>query len=239
MDKQSHNLLKLMRVSSVYHRSTLAVEGEMEESIRRRAWATNRFTKRSHDDDAQLVYRTLHEDKEAFGLIVEAYSPIFYTLIKRVTPNRSPESIEDDLQEIFLRIYRALPTFREGNSFFSWAYTIAMNWARSQQRKARSAKSDYNIPYDEEIAGLQGNRYRETPEDTAIAVEAEQLLLQALQELKNSYREVFILRMVEGLSVSDTAKILKIPEGTVKTYLHRGRQKLRHWLLKHQWNLDD
>jgi RNA polymerase sigma-70 factor (ECF subfamily) len=114
-----------------------------------------------------------------------------------------------------------------------------MNWTRSQQRKAWSAKSDYNIPYDEENAGLQGNRYRETPEDTAIAVEAEQLLLQALQELKNSYREVFILRMVEGLSVSETAKILKIPEGTVKTYLHRGRQKLRHWLLKHDWNLKE
>jgi len=94
------------------------VEGEMAESIWRKIWPQNRSTTRSHDADALLVYRTLHEDKEVFDLIVEAYSPIFYSLIKRVTPNRSPESIEDDLQEIFLRIYRALLHFVTAIPFF-------------------------------------------------------------------------------------------------------------------------
>jgi DNA-directed RNA polymerase specialized sigma24 family protein len=45
--------------------------------------------------------------------------------------------------------------------------------------------------------------------------------------------------MMQGLSVSDTAKVMRIPEGTVKTYLHRGRNKLRDWLLKHHWNPED
>jgi RNA polymerase sigma-70 factor (ECF subfamily) len=202
------------------------------------------YTKFETDDkqrnlDTQLVYRTLHEDKEAFGQLVSSYTPTFYALVKRMTPDRSPESIEDDLQEIFLRIYRALPTFREGSPFFSWAYTIAMNWIRSQRRKGRSHYSAPPIPYDEEVAILQGTHHTDIPEEAAIAAEAEHLVMQALDELKPAYREVFILRMMQGLSVSDTAKVMRIPEGTVKTYLHRGRNKLRDWLLKHHWNPED
>jgi len=194
---------------------------------------------RQRDLDTQLVYRTLHEDKEAFGQLVSSYTPTFYALVKRMAPDRSPESIEDDLQEIFLRIYRALPTFREGSPFFSWAYTIAMNWIRSQRRKGRSRNRFPPIPYDEEVAVLQGTHRTDVPEEAAIAAEAEQLVMQALEELKPAYREVFILRMMQGLSVSDTAKVMRIPEGTVKTYLHRGRNKLREYLVKHQWNPED
>ncbi|PKL28876.1 MAG: hypothetical protein CVV46_04340 [Spirochaetae bacterium HGW-Spirochaetae-2] len=192
-----------------------------------------------HDLDTQLVYRTLHEDKEAFGQLVSSYTPTFYALVKRMAPDKSPESIEDDLQEIFLRIYRALPTFREGSPFFSWAYTIAINWIRSQRRKERTRKAVSPIPYDEEAAVLQGNHHTDAPEEAAIVAEAEHLVMQALKELKPAYREVFILRMMQGLSVTDTAKVLRIPEGTVKTYLHRGRRKLRDWLVKHHWNPED
>lgn len=194
---------------------------------------------KQHNLDTQLVYRTLHEDKEAFSQLVSSYTPTFYALIKRMTPDRTPESIEDDLQEIFLRIYRALPTFREGNPFFSWAYTIAMNWIRSQRRKGRSHYRIPPIAYDEEVAVLQGTHHTDIPEEAAIAAEAEHLVMQALDELKPVYREVFILRMMQGLSVSDTAKVMRIPEGTVKTYLHRGRNKLRAWLVKHHWNPED
>lgn len=190
------------------------------------------------DSDAQLVYRTLHEDKNAYAEIVKSYTPIFYSLIKRFSPNKSPETIEDELQEIFIHIYKALPSYQEGSPFYSWAYTIAINWIRSQYRKDRRTKKQQIVTYDEQIGTLQGFQSTDAPEHALLVKEASNLLDQALQNLKQAYREVFILRIIQNLSVSETAKILKLPEGTVKTYLHRGRQQLRKWLIKHQWHND-
>lgn len=72
-----------------------------------------------HDLDTQLVYRTLHEDKEAFGQLVSSYTPTFYALVKRMAPDKSPESIEDDLQEIFLRQYQ-VPIFNFAYKMQIW-----------------------------------------------------------------------------------------------------------------------
>ena len=71
----------------------------------------------------------------------------------------------------------------------------------------------------------------------AISVEAERLLLKALRELRPAYREVCVLRMMQHLSVQDTAHVLHIPEGTVKTHLHRARKALQDWFSEHRWEL--
>lgn len=210
----------------------------MEEKIERLRFSYNKSETQAEDSDAQLVYRTLHEDKDAYAEIVKSYTPIFYSLIKRFRPDKSPETIEDELQEIFLHIYKALPSYQVGSPFYSWAYTIALNWIRSQYRKDRKANKRNVVTYDENIGVLQGNRITDSPEHALVVKEASSLLDQALQNIKQAYREVFILRMMQDLSVSETAKILDLPEGTVKTYLHRGRQQLRKWLEKHQWNND-
>jgi|LSQX01.2.fsa_nt_gb RNA polymerase sigma-70 factor (ECF subfamily) len=189
------------------------------------------------DRDAHALYRTLHQDKQAFGEIVQSYTPVFYSLLRRLSPDRSIESIEDDLQEIFLRIYRALATYKSDRSFFSWAYTIAMNWIRSKRRKLYAGRTSTTVSYDEDIKILQGKAYSESPEDVAISVEAERLLLKALRELRPAYREVFVLRMMQHLSVQDTAHVLHIPEGTVKTHLHRARKALQDWFSEHRWEL--
>lgn len=210
----------------------------MEEETQQKHSSQNEPPNHLKDNDAQLVYRTLHEDQDAYAQIVRSYTPIFYSLIKRFGPDKSPETIEDELQEIFLHIYKALPSYQVGSPFYSWAYTIALNWIRSQYRKDRRAKKRNMVPYDENIGVLQGNRITDSPEHALVVKEASSLLDQALQNIKQAYREVFILRMMQDLSVSETAKILDLPEGTVKTYLHRGRQQLRKWLEKHQWNND-
>ncbi|NLV83654.1 MAG: sigma-70 family RNA polymerase sigma factor [Spirochaetales bacterium] len=190
---------------------------------------------RSDEADARLVYKTLHKDKEAFGSIVVSYTPIFYSLIRHMGI-RSQETIEDELQEIFLRIYKALPTFREGRSFFTWSYTIAMNWIRSQQRKNRAKRTINPIQYDEEMGILQGHRHSDAPEEHIVRSEARRILQAALLASKPIYRQVFVLRMIQGLSVSETAQVLHLPEGTVKTYLFRSREQLRIYLTEHHWD---
>ena len=207
----------------------------MEENRHRDSYRGDEVTNQSHEQDAHWINRVLQGDRNAYAHIVESYTPTFYSLLKRMKGTSSPENIEDDLQEIFLRIYRALPTFKEGNAFFPWAYTIAINWIRSQRRKSRFSLFTAHVVYDENIAFLQGSRGTDAPEEQLLAAEAENIINEGLQRLKAEYRDVFILRMMQGLSVSETAKILSIPEGTVKTYLHRGRQQLQRWLKKHNW----
>jgi RNA polymerase sigma-70 factor (ECF subfamily) len=75
------------------------------------------------------------------------------------------------------------------------------------------------------------------PFDSVVASEAKQMLARGLSKLKPIQRDVFTLRMMEGLSVQDTAKVLGIPEGTVKTHLHRARALLRKWFASHHWNV--
>ncbi|MDX9935355.1 MAG: sigma factor [Sphaerochaetaceae bacterium] len=112
------------------------------------------------DRDAHAVYRTLHQDKQAFGEIVQSYTPVFYSLLRRLSPDRSNESIEDDLQEIFLRIYRALATYKSDRSFFSWAYTIAMNWIRSKRRKLYAGRTSTTVSYDVDSHDHRHSRWR-------------------------------------------------------------------------------
>lgn len=193
----------------------------------------------SVDEDARYVALTLQGDKESFRWIVEKYTPIFYPLIKRMRYDWTQESIEDALQEIFLLIYRALPTYREGKPFFSWAYTIAMNWLRSQRRKVRANKMPNQVPYDDGIEVVQGSGGFGSPEASIINQEADLMLSRALQEVKPRYREVFVLRMMQGLSVAETARVLHVPEGTVKTLLHRSQKQLRSWLVAHQWDMKE
>lgn len=215
------------------------VGGDQVIDARREGLGQQWTKKNSVDADTLAVEQTLRGEHEAFGRIVGKYTPIFYGLIKRMQHDWPEESIEDGLQEIFLQIYRALPTFRQGNPFFSWAYTIAMNWVRSQLRKTKSAHIFANVPYDEENGVLQGHRNTDAPLESLMASEAELLLEEAVQSLRPKYREVFVLRMMQGLSVAETAKVLGIPEGTVKTFLYRGQQQLRAWLKGRGWSPKD
>ena len=190
-----------------------------------------------HDDteDRRLVQRTLAGDLRAFTSIVESYTPVFHSLLTHMHPHRCNESIEDDLQEIFLRIFRALPRFALEKSFFSWAYTIAMNWSRSLWRTYGRRRRWRTVPYDDCMGTLEGSD--PDPFDSVVASEAKQMLARGLSKLKPIQRDVFTLRMMEGLSVQDTAKVLGIPEGTVKTHLHRARALLRKWFASHHWNV--
>jgi RNA polymerase sigma-70 factor (ECF subfamily) len=114
-----------------------------------------------------------------------------------------------------------------------------MNYLRSQRRKVRANKMPIQVPYDDGIEVVQGSGRFGSPEASIINQEAELMLSRALQDVKPRYREVFILRMMQGLSVAETARVLDVPEGTVKTLLHRSQKQLRSWLMNHQWDMKE
>lgn len=170
---------------------------------------------------------------ELFENVVRRYTPVLYSLCVRMIGDR--EEAEDAVQDIFVKAYRSLASFDPSRRFYSWIYTIAVNHLRSLNRK-RERRSGPDIPYEETVQeSVREDRHGDDPGTVAIAREGEKLAEIALEKLEEKYREVFVLRIVEGLSVKETARVLDIPENTVKTYLRRARKKMLEEMKKFGW----
>lgn len=179
------------------------------------------------------IQQTLHGNKNAFSTIIERYTPLIYSLAYRMLG--SSDEAEEAVQEILLRVYRSLGKFRLSQRFHPWVYTIALNWLRSNLRQ-RGRKKKYESTGFEDLESREdigGNE--KDPAKLLEEKEAEMVAQRAIMNLKRKYREVFILRHIEGLSTDEVAKILNLPEGTVKTYLHRARQELIKIITAEGW----
>ena len=178
-----------------------------------------------YDDESQVltaIQGTLNENTEAFTLIVEKYTPILYSLAYKMLG--FSDETEDVVQEIFIKVFASLDKFRIKSRFLPWIYTIAINYIRSYIKKRNRRLNLVYIDKDNSVE-LYDNKQKD-PSQILANKEAEKLALKALTRLKPEYREVFILRSLEGLSVKEVSVILQIPEGTVKTNLHRAKKKL-------------
>jgi RNA polymerase sigma-70 factor (ECF subfamily) len=195
------------------------------------------LAEKSHKDkDAQdlwAVQATLGGNPAAFESIVKRYTPLLYSLAYRLLGQG--EEAEDAVQEILEKALRSLPRFRISKRFFPWLYTIGLNHLRSVERRRRR-RSRFRIPTAEPqrlletLASEQGDPVRRSE-----LQEGEQLAQEALDKLRGEYREVFVLRAVQGLSVQEVAEVLAVPEGTVKTHLHRARKQMIDYLSRKGW----
>lgn len=186
-----------------------------------------RFTAESNDSDALdllAVQKTLQGNPGAFSELVERYTPLLFSLAYRMLGNR--EEAEDAVQEIFLRTFGSLHRFRLSARFYTWLYSIALNWLRSRLRWMRlRARRELGA----EAGGPQtpAESPGVDPADRLAAREAERLLQEAIGALTPRYRAIFVLRHAQGLSIADISALLNLPEGTVKTRLHRARMMLK------------
>jgi RNA polymerase sigma-70 factor (ECF subfamily) len=195
------------------------------------------LTAESHKDkDAQdlwAVQATLNGNSAAFEAIVKRYTPLLYSLAYRLLGQG--EEAEDAVQEILEKALRSLPRFRISRRFFPWLYTIGLNHLRSIERRRRR-RSRFKIPTAqpermlESLASEQGDPVRRSE-----LQEGEQLAQEALDTLRVEYREVFVLKAIQGFSVQEVAEVLQMPEGTVKTHLHRARKQMIDFLSRKGW----
>ncbi|MBN1837515.1 MAG: sigma-70 family RNA polymerase sigma factor, partial [Spirochaetales bacterium] len=138
------------------------------------------------------------------------------------------------VQEIFFKAYRHLGRFQIQRRLHPWLYTIAINHLRSVLRRRRRRRS---LGAFRDVSTVADPRPEGTgdPQAAAALAEGERLAAAALRELRREYREVFILRQIQGLSVREVSEVLGIPEGTVKTNLHRARRQLIELLAEKDW----
>ncbi len=186
--------------------------------------------------DAQFIERLKAGEASAFDRLVEERHGDIYALLYRLTEDA--EEARDLTQETFLQAFRHLSGFRGEADLRTWLYRIAVNQARNRwrwwKRRRRDRTVSLDAPVSEEIdaplsAGLAGDEGLD-PERQALAREREQALHAALKSLSRPYREVIVLRDIEGLSYEEVAAALDMNVGTVKSRLNRGRTELRRRL---------
>jgi len=185
--------------------------------------------------DAELVARFQEGDRSAFDTLVSRHSTRAYQIAYGVLGNR--EDAEEVAQDVFVRVYRALPKFRGDAEFTTWMYRIALNLARNKYRWNKCRGIQKNISID---APIENNNDGEStfelpdtdgpPDETLLNRELEQIVLGEIQKLPPIYREALVLRNVEELSYEQIAQLLGCKLGTIKSRIARAREELRQRL---------
>ena len=173
--------------------------------------------------EARLVQQALAGDAEVFGLLVSRYQNLVAGVAWRYGTRR--EDVEDVVSEVFLKVHRTLPQYRPDHPFSTWLYRLAANHVLDRARRARKERGRVEMPLQVADPAPSVGASMEADERAA-------LLRQALEEIDLRYREVIFLVHVEGRKVEEAARILEVPEGTVKTRLMRGREALRKILVR-------
>jgi len=186
--------------------------------------------KGSKPSDEDLIERFQNGDLYAFDLIVKRYKNQLLNFVYRFLGNA--EEAEDLVQETFLRVYRNRKAYQKVAKFSTWIYTIAGNLAKTELRKRKRRKffSISDLGYNEKDYDISDDAYN--PEKDVDSRMKEEIIHREIEELSPKFREVILLRDVQQLSYEEISQIVKIPLGTVKSRVNRGRLKLQE-KLKH------
>lgn len=187
---------------------------------------------RASPSDEQLAQRTLAGEEAAFDELVRRHQSRVYHLAYRMCRHR--DLADDWAQEAFVRAYDQLRRFDASRPFVPWLLKVATNVFLNQARVKRPATLSLDAPDDAPFGGdeqpLQLADLAPTPAQTLEQREFSQLVNSAIAQLPDKYRLVILLRHMEEMEYDDIADAMQIPIGTVKTFLHRGRERLRELL---------
>ena len=178
--------------------------------------------------DVALIQRVREGDSQAFYELIQPYQRAVFSAALSIVKDR--DAADDIAQESFLKALRYLSGFRMQCRFSTWLIQIAINEARLWLRKSKYVTDSL----DETVEGEDGTTLvievadaRPIPSEIVATNELRAALQEAILELPQIYREVFVLRDVQRRSIRETAKALGITEETVKTRLLRARLKMR------------
>ena len=191
-------------------------------------WGGDSLTR---EQEAQIVQRVLQGDVNAFEKLVLEYEKSVYAITQRMTGNA--EDAADMTQETFIKAYNSLSSFRGDSKFSVWLYRIATNvcldFLRSRSRKptvSLSVEDDDGEEVELDIADES-----QSPERLLERGLTRDAVRRGLNALSPEYRQILLLREIQGLSYEEIADVLTLEVGTVKSRIFRARKRLCAFLL--------
>lgn len=180
----------------------------------------------------RLLIRKLRErDEKAFREVVRRYGDQVFNMTYRMLGNR--EEAEDVAQEVFITVFKSIDSFRGDSKFSTWLYRITANTCKNRIKYLARRHDRSKDEYDERIDRSQAAGAVATPStpqrpDTALeGLELELQLQDVIASLDEDHRLLVVLRDIQELSYDEICEITGLPEGTVKSRLHRARAALK------------
>jgi RNA polymerase sigma-70 factor (ECF subfamily) len=181
------------------------------------------------DPEYSLVTQCLTGDQTAWEQLVRLHTRPVYALCYRFTG--SGAEAQDLTQEVFVRVFRTLKSFRSNEgSFATWLARVTRNLLIDHYRRTRQERITDSI--EDQLPTLEQEGKAERPDQALAGREASEILQNALQKLSPDLREAVILRDLQEMEYREIAQVLNIPEGTVKSRINRGRAELGRLLRK-------
>jgi len=187
--------------------------------------------KRDHTtlSDLELASRIAATDVAAVRLVTGRNNQRLYRTAWSILKDRS--EAEEAVQDGYMKAFNAIKTFAGSSSLSTWLTRIVVNEAldrrRRAQKRSRMLNQESVLVLEEYREKLMAGSHSHSPEKILMRRQIAKLLEAAIARLPDTFRPVFVLREIEGLSVEDTAEALQIPEETVKTRLFRARRRLQ------------
>lgn len=176
-------------------------------------------------DDRSLVAKSLQGNQIAFRELISRYHATAFAVVRSVMGDR--DDVEDVVQQVYIRVYRGLASFRGESKFSTWLYRIARNEAINAVKRRRLETTPID---DVVLASPEDTRPDAVHDRAALAGHIER----AMQHLDENQRTALELRYMGERTYEEIAEIMDIPLGTVKTYIHRGKAELKRVLSRAQ-----
>ena len=185
-----------------------------------------------------ILQRAKEGDLKAFEEIYQMYHRRIYNAVYGMLGD--PDDAQDVTQDVFMRLYDALPTLRADEAFSTYLYRIALNLCRDRaRRKKRVRFQSMDTPRADDEGDVEPMEFPDggkLPEELLTGDELQQRVREAVLTLSVDHKAVIVMHHFQGMEVNDIARILKVPTGTVKSRLARGRDQL-HRKLRSYLNL--
>jgi len=173
--------------------------------------------------DLALVKQAQKGDIKAFELLVQRYQQRVGGVISKLI--KDYHEIQDITQDVFIKVYKALPKFRGDSAFYTWIYRIAINTAKNYLvAKGRRIQNSEIEPVDAEnySGGFEKQNF-DTPDAEYERQEIEKVVHDSIADLPDDLKQAIILREVDGLSYEEIAEKMNCPIGTVRSRIFRAR----------------
>ena len=184
------------------------------------------------DSEARFVARLVARDEAAFTELIVAYERRVFALVFRMLGRR--DEAEDLAQEVFVQVFKAIDQFRGDAKLSTWIYRIAVNLCKNRtkynSRRHAGEQDDVDamaerVPFSAAKGVSVADVSR--PDELVEGMQLEAVVKRAIAQIEPEFREVLILRDVEDLSYEEIAAVTGLPDGTVKSRIHRARGQLK------------
>lgn len=189
-------------------------------------------------DEGELIRKLQERDEKAFQLCVKLYQDKVYHLTYRMLGNQA--EAEDVAQEVFVTVFKAIDTFRGDSKFSTWLYRIAANHCKNRikylKRRGHKQTDELTDASEHALSASLPSTLGEQRANPVEALEGHQLshvVQRAITKLDEEHRLLLVLRDVEELSYDEIMQVTGLPEGTVKSRLHRARLVLKAEIARH------